>query len=369
LVPASIVLGLGLLAFGSESRAEKLGVVLRAESASWRYDLKQGESRTRQGLYSLDGAWRPSEQFSLGLGSSLAKAHRSAPEAQIGAPRRSQDPDPRTSLRWSLQWRTPDRRLALAAGSEFWTESDLRSSEDLLVSQVLKEFALEFPAPEVGAGNHWSLGAAWQPFESPDWSTQLAVGWESRSAYRLGTQGEELSPGARVRAGASVRRGWGAFDLRVTVARVGGTQAQIAGHDAYRSGAQSRVRVDLGYALTDTRLHASIEGSGRASGEVEPDLVIDPALLRAGNRARWNLGADRALGAWRVGLGVEGSHLRGFAGQLGHVDWIAPIASAAFAAESSTTTLTLRRPSGTTREGDAIDGWLLELTWGWGLLR
>lgn len=367
IVPLSTSLLLGLLGLGSESRAEKLGVALHTESVAWRYDTRRGESRARQQLYSLETAWRPSDRWRVGLASSVAKAHQSAPIA--GAAHRSQDPDPRTALGWSLQWTAPDRRLLLAAGSEFWTESDLRSSEELLVAQTLQELALEFPAPEVGAGSHLSLGLAWQPIVAANWSAQVAAGWEARGAYRLGDLGEELAPGGRLRAGASLRRGWGAFDLRAGLSHIAGADAKIAGQEAYRTGAQSKLRVDASYALVETRLRASVEGSGRASGEVDPDLVLDPALLRAGNRARWSLGADRDWRRWRFGLGVEGSHLRGFAGQLGHVDWIAPTVAVAYSAESSTTTLRLRRASGKTREQEALDGWLLELAWGWGILR
>ena len=81
------------------------------------------------------------------------------------------------------------------------------------------------------------------------------------------------------------------------------------------------------------------------------------------------MGADRAWQRLSVGAGLEGSHLRGFAGQFGHVDWVAPVFRVAYGAETSTTTFRLRRASGKTREQFALDGWGLDLAWSWGILR
>ena len=341
---------------------QSFGLRASGQLASWSYDGRASETSTRQQRFAIDGAWQATRSLRFALGTGLVQSHQ-----EIGG--ESSDPDPRSLLRWSVQSSAWDHRVAFALGSELWSSRDLRDADELAVAQVLEEFALEFPEPRPGEGSRLNLGLGVQALRTKSLSVQLAGGFESRGEYKLGEAGSRLDPGNRSRLALSARWVSPLYDARVTLSRHSGSQEEIDGTDAYRVGAETRLRLEGASSIARERLRASIELLGRADGEAEPGRLLDEEVLRSGNRLRYEASVEHPFGDWRAGLGVVGNHLRGFAGQLGHVDWVAPQATLRYLLASSEVSVRLRVPVGKTREDFALHGTRVDLGWGWGILR
>ncbi|MBK8230109.1 MAG: hypothetical protein IPK72_05890 [Candidatus Eisenbacteria bacterium] len=360
-----VALGLALLGEVGPARAqggEPFGFLLQAGRARWSYDDRRGANEVAQDLLSGDALWSPRSNLRLQLGLDLVGGSRSGQGFEA-------EPDRRSALRGAAGITGWDGRAGLRLGIESWLSPDLATLEEVALAEGLEQYLFEFSRPRPGQGAVFGVTGAVQLVRRAHWSAQVGLGFERRGAYALGPDGPEFDPGDRVRLGAGGRLAGGRGDLRLSVDRASTGDEQLAGGDAYRSGAQTQVRLELATPRSTYGAQAALAWTARSGGSIADQTVLDPMAVRSGNRLRWRVAGTREYRDWGLRLGAGGSHLRGFSGLLGHADWVGPEAGVVRRFRASSVELAARAPFGSSREGESLDGLSLELRYGWGLLR
>lgn len=263
----------------------------------------------------------------------------------------------------------------VGAGRDF-VEGRLRVSSDAVISLTdgpytaderrllgwVASHELGLPRPLIGQGNQFRADASLFLVGSKRTAVFAGGFGEFRSAFQFRDDGLELDPAELVGAGLGVERSWDDATGRIQLFWEHPGGGQVDGVDAYSLA--NRYHLGLGFEapVGSGRGALSADLLSVGSGELLPDWALDSSWIRGGNRLLWSLSWMKYAPAY-WGLGLAGTHERGFTGALGHSDWIRPHLVVGRQLESGDLRLRAEYRGGSVREGRSLRGIGFAFTW------
>ena len=257
-------------------------------------------------------------------------------------------------------------RLRVRARAAFPLEEDGFLPREIRALRVLEIPELEFPLADAGVSSHQEIELTGQVVRRRTLLAQLGIGLEERGSYQLRETDLEFDPGGTFRMAGSVDHALSRWIVHHGLIWERPGTSALAGRDAFRNGV--RITWSEGIALhrAGTVWRADVALLFGKSGELYPgsSLVEDP--LRSGNRVRWRLAHERGT-SWPIEVAFTGTHYRGFAGTLGHADWITPSLCVGRRFGPGMLEGAFDFSVGTVREGGSLGGVGARLGWRGGL--
>ena len=257
-------------------------------------------------------------------------------------------------------------RLRVRARAAFPLEEDGFLPREIRALRVLEIPELEFPLADAGVSSHQEIELTGQVVRRRTLLAQLGIGLEERGSYQLRETDLEFDPGGTFRMAGSVDHALSRWIVHHGLIWERPGTSALAGRDAFRNGV--RITWSEGIALhrAGTVWRADVALLFGKSGELYPgsSLVEDP--LRSGNRVRWRLAHERGT-SWPIEVAFTGTHYRGFAGTLGHADWITPSLRVGRRFGPGMLEGAFDFSVGTVREGGSLGGVGARLGWRGGL--
>jgi len=257
-------------------------------------------------------------------------------------------------------------RLRVRARAAFPLEEDGFLPREIRALRILEIPQLEFPLADAGISSHQEIELAGQVVRRRTLLAQLGIGLEERGSVQLRETDLDFDPGGTLRLAGSVDHAVLRWIVHHGLIWERPGKSALGGRDAFRNGARITWSEGLALHRPNAIWRADVALLIGKMGELFPGgaLVEDP--LRSGNRVRWRLSHERGL-SWPIGVALTGTHYRGFAGTLGHSDWVTPSLRVGHRFGPGTVEATLDFSVGTVREGGSLGGVGARLGWRGGL--
>ncbi len=249
------------------------------------------------------------------------------------------------------------------------------TADEVVVAEGFEPLALEFARPRPFGGSTTTAGFGAQIARGARWVWTGALSGELRGESELLSGGPRFDPGDRWLGATALaysphargpRAASGATSrIETTVRaslRAGGSGAsRVDGETLYHLGRQIGAGVSAETQRGADRFRAQIDLIATERGTVAEEGLIAPASVRGGNRTAVTVEWRRAFGSWSALGALDGRVLRGFSGDLGHSEWIAPRLGVGRSFGPASARLEVARPVGHARSSRRLDGALVRL--------
>lgn len=255
-----------------------------------------------------------------------------------------------------------ENRFRFEVGADWILEQGPYELDEARALSRLAEPVLSLPAGYLGTGHRFHAAAQGIVFEQRGLVGVAGAHIESSGAYDLRDDGLDASGGMAAGLAFGLDQATSLALFHHAVWWRSGRSEDVGGSPAFDLGSEFGVGSDARIALAAGDFSVGLEVLFVSAGSVDPDLLLESAFVRGGNRFRWQLGwAVQEIWSWRVGLG--GTHHRGFSSALGRSDWITPSAGIGWSVGAGDVSFDLEYSAGKVREGRDISGFGLVASW------
>lgn len=351
----------------------QFGARISPEWRHWSYGVPGGENEIRQASVPLDLLISTGEIHGE-IGADFVRGRResTAPrDAALGASSLEEV----TALRLGVQ-------APLFAGAAIVSLRHVQSlsagnltADEVVVAEGFEPLALEFARPRPFGGSSTTAGIGVQIARGVRWVWTGALSGELRGESDLLLGGPRFEPGDRWMGATALAYTWPALGARPAIGatarfettlraslRAGGSGAsRVDGERLYHLGRQIGGGLNADTQRGVDRFRAQIDLIATERGTVAEDGLIAPSSVRGGNRTAVTLEWRRPFGSWSALGALDGRVLRGFSGDLGHSQWIAPRLGIGRDFGPASARLELARPVGHARSSRPLNGGLVRL--------
>lgn len=274
-----------------------------------------------------------------------------------------------SELSWSLASRFREGRWIVSVGQSTSLHDGALTPREARVIEPLSAPALEAPDPRPHDAGRTLLLAAGTPFETRERALQVALAYELRSEVELFEGGRDFEGPDVVRAGAAFVWTGAASRGEVAIAGESGGTGRLDGADAYETGSELSARARWERAFSGGRLGVGTSWTARSGGSLSAGSLLRESAVRGGNWGDAELDWTRRIAGGEGTAGLRLFAVRGFAGDLGHVQALDP--SLAWRREFDRASLGLRvhALTGSGRDERGFSGFGASAAVGIGVLR
>lgn len=355
------------------AREWQFGARISPEWRHWTYGVPGGENEIRQTSVPLDLLVTTGEiRGEIGADFVRGRRESTAPrDAAAGASSLEEV----SALRFGVQ-------APLFAGAAIISLRHVQSlsagdltADEAVVAEGFEPLALEFARPRPFGGSTTTAGVGAQIARGARWVWTGALSGELRGESDLLSGGPRFDPGDRWLGATALAYSWPApgaravseaarrieTTLRASLRAGGSGASRVDGETLYHLGRQIGAGLSADTQRGLDRFRAQVDLIATERGTVAEDGLIASSSVRGGNRTAVTLEWRRAFGSWSALGALDGRVLRGFSGDLGHSEWLAPRLGVGRGFGPASARLEVARPFGHARSSRPMSGALVRL--------